>query len=316
MFFSLQKQFRSLAIIGTALFALLLLRLHLTWGNTPEFSTADNPTARASSIFTRFLTFSYLPTFNFKLLLCPVTLSFDWSMDAVPRITSFFDTRNCISLFFYLMLYQAIKSAGNNLWYKQFERKPKKKCRKKLDKICKKFDCSCPVCHHSLSEHSLPCRTNNNNNSLSCLSTCICQPKKETKRNQYATLLIALSFLTLPFLPATNLFFYVGFVVAERVLYLPSVGYCLLFGLGIGRLRKTRCYWRMACVGVLVLLLIFSLRTVRRNRDWLNEESLYRSAIPVNPPKGELLSADISLTSFFCKKKILIVLIIEGLRAR
>ena len=41
-----------------------------------------------------------------------------------------------------------------------------------------------------------------------------------------------LSLLALPFLPASNLFFYVGFVVAERVLYIPSAGFCLLCGCG------------------------------------------------------------------------------------
>ena len=39
-----------------------------------------------------------------------------------------------------------------------------------------------------------------------------------------------LSLMALPFLPASNLFFYVGFVVAERVLYIPSAGFCLLSG--------------------------------------------------------------------------------------
>ena len=34
-------------------------------------------------------------------------------------------------------------------------------------------------------------------------------------------LLVSLGFLVLPFLPASNLFFRVGFVVAERILYLP-----------------------------------------------------------------------------------------------
>lgn len=35
-----------------------------------------------------------------------------------------------------------------------------------------------------------------------------------------------------PFIPASNLLFPVGFVVAERVLYTPSLGFTLLFGLG------------------------------------------------------------------------------------
>ena len=42
--------------------------------------------------------------------------------------------------------------------------------------------------------------------------------------------------IVIAFLPASNLFFRVGFVVAERVLYLPSVGVCLLVSTGYCRL--------------------------------------------------------------------------------
>jgi len=38
--------------------------------------------------------------------------------------------------------------------------------------------------------------------------------------------------MVFPFVPALNLFFPVGFVVAERVLYLPSMGFCMLTALG------------------------------------------------------------------------------------
>ena len=48
--------------------------------------------------------------------------------------------------------------------------------------------------------------------------------------------------LVVPFIPASNLFFRVGFVVAERVLYLPSAGYCLLVALGVSLLAR-HC-WR------------------------------------------------------------------------
>lgn len=40
----------------------------------------------------------------------------------------------------------------------------------------------------------------------------------------------------LSFLPASNLMFTVGFVIAERVLYLPSAGFILIIVLGIRRL--------------------------------------------------------------------------------
>jgi len=44
------------------------------------------------------------------------------------------------------------------------------------------------------------------------------------------SILQGLSLITFPFIPASNLLFPVGFVVAERVLYLPSMGYCILIG--------------------------------------------------------------------------------------
>lgn len=45
--------------------------------------------------------------------------------------------------------------------------------------------------------------------------------------------LLALSMIIIPFIPATNLFFPVGFVIAERILYIPSMGFCILVSLGI-----------------------------------------------------------------------------------
>jgi len=38
--------------------------------------------------------------------------------------------------------------------------------------------------------------------------------------------------MVFPFIPASNLFFPVGFVVAERVLYVPSMGFCLFVAVG------------------------------------------------------------------------------------
>ena len=49
-----------------------------------------------------------------------------------------------------------------------------------------------------------------------------------------------LSFLVLPFIPASNLFFPVGFVVAERILYTPSMGFCALVALGFDMLLQNK----------------------------------------------------------------------------
>jgi hypothetical protein len=56
----------------------------------------------------------------------------------------------------------------------------------------------------------------------------------------------AFSWMVLPFLPASNLFFPVGFVVAERVLYIPSMGFCIMVAYGWSKLAgytKPRFDW-------------------------------------------------------------------------
>jgi hypothetical protein len=46
--------------------------------------------------------------------------------------------------------------------------------------------------------------------------------------------------MALPFIPASNLFFPVGFVVAERVLYVPSMGFCILVAHGWQKISNKR----------------------------------------------------------------------------
>ena len=93
---------------------------------------------------------------------------------------------------------------------------------------------------------------------------------------------------------------YVGFVAAERILYLPSVGFCLLVGFGfqqcvIRMCRQPSTRNRIVLItGAATLIASLSFRTVLRNQDWNDEEQLYRSAIAINPPKGSLLSSQCS----------------------
>ena len=60
---------------------------------------------------------------------------------------------------------------------------------------------------------------------------------------------VSMAMVVIPFLPATNILFYVGFVLAERVLYIPSMGYCLLIGLGLRRLSMaTKSSFHKVCI--------------------------------------------------------------------
>ena len=110
----------------------------------------------------------------------------------------------------------------------------------------------------------------------------------------HRTVVLSLSLLVLPYLPASNLFFPVGFVVAERILYLPSMGFCLLLGYGAWHLlQRTQTLQLLhSCVRLLLgfLLLAHSLKTVTRNRDWHSGFSIYTSGIRHNPTSGVMLS--------------------------
>jgi predicted Kef-type K+ transport protein len=108
--------------------------------------------------------------------------------------------------------------------------------------------------------------------------------------------------MVLSFLPASNLFFYVGFVLAERVLYVPSVGFCLLSAHAAARAlaAKRQIARRLAAICVSLLLLASGLRTLVRNRDWRDEESLYTAGLRINPPKGRCLPKSHPIMSPSC----------------
>lgn len=69
-----------------------------------SFTESDNPTLFHPDFWTRFRTYSYLCALNARLLLCPNTLCYDWSMDSIPRIESWWDMRNVETLAFALIL--------------------------------------------------------------------------------------------------------------------------------------------------------------------------------------------------------------------
>lgn len=98
-----------------------------------------------------------------------------------------------------------------------------------------------------------------------------------TMKDALNVTLYGLALIILPFLPATNLFFYVGFIIAERILYIPSIGFCLLVANGVDLLIKKYTGNRKEILtGVMAVLMIFALKTFNRNFVWKDEESLYR----------------------------------------
>ncbi|KAF0029544.1 hypothetical protein F2P81_018649 [Scophthalmus maximus] len=110
------------------------------------------------------------------------------------------------------------------------------------------------------------------------------------QRQENREVLLGMLFLVFPFIPASNLFFRVGFVVAERVLYMPSMGYCILVAHGLGRMCSVVGRWgtTVLSVSILLLLLLFSWKTVQQNHVWLSREALFRSGIQTLPHNAKV----------------------------
>ncbi|XP_051840033.1 protein O-mannosyl-transferase TMTC4 [Antechinus flavipes] len=116
-----------------------------------------------------------------------------------------------------------------------------------------------------------------------CLIGLICQALCSEDSHKRRILTLGLGFLIIPFLPASNLFFRVGFVVAERVIYLPSIGYCVLLTYGFGILSKHTKKKKLIAATVLGILFINMVRCITRCSQWRNEDLLFTSALSVCP---------------------------------
>lgn len=142
---------------------------------------------------------------------------------------------------------------------------------------------------------------------LSVYITCNCS--HNATRN---VLILGLSITILTYLPASNLFVYVGFTIAERVLFMPSVGLCLIFGYFCSRYvcgnykcnsanfndktgensqkKSASTSYRNICSYVLIGLVValFGYRTHSRNYDWVDDLTLFKSGLRVTDRNAKL----------------------------
>ncbi|XP_061189465.1 protein O-mannosyl-transferase TMTC1-like [Saccostrea echinata] len=98
-----------------------------------------------------------------------------------------------------------------------------------------------------------------------------------------------LLFYTLPIIPASNLLFPVGFVVAERVLYLPSVGFCILVGYGAHLLFERFSHMKKIIFALVVYcLVVMAAKTISQNQVWRTRETLFVSGVRTLPHNAKI----------------------------
>ncbi len=126
------------------------------------------------------------------------------------------------------------------------------------------------------------------------------------------SILLALCLILIPLLPALNIFFPVGTILAERLLFIPSTGFCFLvaeiftidlmqvwkwqYNYSLQRLRvnsrrmKLLLLYLPAILFLLPILFLYSARIITRNIDWNSEIKIYESALFVCPHSVKALN--------------------------
>ncbi|HMC83410.1 MAG TPA: tetratricopeptide repeat protein [Candidatus Polarisedimenticolia bacterium] len=90
-------------------------------------------------------------------------------------------------------------------------------------------------------------------------------------------------FYAVTMLPASNILIPIGTLFAERLVYLPSVGFCLLGGLAFAAIRGRQAAAASALLGV--VLVFGSARTIARNRIW-HDDGVFAVATAVDAPRS------------------------------
>lgn len=110
-------------------------------------------------------------------------------------------------------------------------------------------------------------------------------------------ILVAFLFLAVPLALTANLLFPIGTIRAERLLYLPSFGWCLLCAWLAARAVRFRPQLTVAALAVVITL--YAGRTWARNLDWQDNVTLFEATVRTSPAS---VKAHYNLACFYYHK--------------
>lgn len=112
-------------------------------------------------------------------------------------------------------------------------------------------------------------------------------------RKRWARMSFMILFYLVTLLPLSNFVrisapWDMGFVMAERFLYIPSFGFCGIVAVSLARVLRTKRYslpvLKYAAISLTIILLIcYSGRTFLRNRDWVDEKTFFLKTVKDTP---------------------------------
>jgi Tfp pilus assembly protein PilF len=113
---------------------------------------------------------------------------------------------------------------------------------------------------------------------------------KKLKDDSTKGISFAIFYFFITLLPVSNIIPF-GAIMAERYLYIPSLGFCILVATVMDKLMDLKTQTlrfqhltRIISVFLFCLLLIFyTTRIVNRNADWKNEETIWKATLKIFP---------------------------------
>jgi Flp pilus assembly protein TadD len=119
--------------------------------------------------------------------------------------------------------------------------------------------------------------------SISIITALVVTAVMIRKRSRETSFSIGYFFITL--LPVCHLIPIPGGVVAERYLYIPSIGFVVFLAILLDKI--SRSYGRRYAIVIsMVILALYSMGTMKRNRDWRDETTLWTKTIDLYPGNG------------------------------
>ena len=107
----------------------------------------------------------------------------------------------------------------------------------------------------------------------------------------------AMAWVLVMYLPVSNLVPLTQFFVAERYLYVPSFGICLLAALGLDALRRARpAALRVAAIAATCAVVAAgAMRSAIRTRDWYDDLTLWSAAVAALPEGTSRMHGQLAL---------------------
>lgn len=103
------------------------------------------------------------------------------------------------------------------------------------------------------------------------------------RHQKYTPICFGGLFFAVTIAPVANILMSIGTIMGERLLYLPSLGFCLVLGFILSKLCQ-KIQLKPVIIGLVILILgSYGTRTVIRNFDWYDNEHLFLSAVLVVP---------------------------------